>query len=64
MEDIVSEIYVNNAKHSNYSDDIKSIFGDDIGVYSKSYILGDDSGSSDNNRFYIYIVLVYLFVLF
>ena len=64
MEDTVSEIYVNNAKHSNYSDDIKSIFGDDIGVYSKSDILGDDSGSSDNNRFYIYIVLVYLFVLF
>ena len=65
LNDTATEVYIKNEKFENYNDDIKSIFSDDFGIYSKKDILGDDYNiSSNTKRFNIYILITYLFVLF
>ncbi|WP_028329503.1 hypothetical protein [Brachyspira alvinipulli] len=65
LENTATEVYVSGLKLENDNDDIKLIFGDDIGIYSKKDILGDDYNTNSNiKRLYIYILIAYLFVLF
>ncbi|WP_304354394.1 hypothetical protein [Brachyspira innocens] len=67
MENTATEVYVkkNISDLSNYDNDIKTIFGDDFYIYSKSDILGENYNINEDNKIInIYILLVYLFVLF
>ncbi|MEI0525922.1 hypothetical protein R4K54_08350 [Brachyspira murdochii] len=67
MENTATEVYVkkNTSDLANYDNDIKTIFGDDFYIYSKSDILGENYNiNKDNKIINIYILLVYLFVLF
>ena len=67
MENTATEVYVkkNTSDLSNYDNDIKTIFGDDFYIYSKSDILGENYNINEDNKIInIYILLVYLFVLF
>lgn len=67
MENTATEVYVkkNISDLTNYDNDIKTIFGDDFYIYSKSDILGENYNINEDNKIIIiYILLVYLFVLF
>ena len=67
MENTATEVYVkkNISDLTNYNNDIKTIFGDDFYIYSKSDILGENYNINEDNKIIIiYILLVYLFVLF
>ncbi|MEI0602826.1 hypothetical protein R4K55_01275 [Brachyspira alvinipulli] len=65
LENTATEVYVSGLKLENDNDDIKLIFGDDVGIYSKKDILGDDYNTNSSiKRLYIYILIAYLFVLF
>lgn len=67
MKDAATEVYVkkNIMDFNNYNNYIKTIFGDDFYIYSKSDILGENYNISEDNKIInIYILLVYLFVLF
>lgn len=67
MENTATEVYVkkNTSDLANYDNDIKTIFGDDFYIYSKSDILGENYNINEDNKIInIYILLVYLFVLF
>lgn len=68
LENAATEIYVKNnisdKKIIDYNNDIKQIFGDDFGAYSKKDVLADDYKSNENySKYKIYIILIYLFTL-
>ena len=69
LSNAATEMYVkhniSDEKLINYNDDIKQIFGDEFGVYSKKDILGESYNDNKNySRYKIYIALMYLFALF
>lgn len=68
LENAATEIYVkqniNNERLIYYDNDIKQIFGNKFGAYTKKDILGVDYNPNVNDSKYkIYIILIYLFVL-
>ena len=68
LENAATEVYIKknirDEKLIDYNNDIKQIFGDDFGIYTKKDILGNDYNTNENyDKYKIYLILIYLFVL-